>query len=187
MGVIWRTNYDRFLHILFHRDLVGGAPRRPAVSFTSSSGTYTPDTDVDLKLANSGSTWTLTDQDDTVETYTQSNGLGTLNSIKKRGGYLQALSYSSSQISFVSDSYSRTLGFTYSSAGLLTGVSTPDSLSLSYGYIAFAKRRDQSALHRHLQHQPDDPPDLPVRKRQLSLRPDRHHRRERQPLYDLGL
>ena len=107
-------------------------------NFTSSSGTYTPDTDVDLKLTNSGSTWTLTDHDDTVETYTASGSKATLTSIKKRGGYLQALTYSSSQISFVSDSYSRTLGFTYSSAGILTGVTTPDSLSLSYGYIAFA-------------------------------------------------
>ena len=61
----------------------------------------------------------------------------TLNSIKQRGGYTQALTYSSGQISFVSDSYGRQLGFSYSSAGLLTAVTTPDSLTLTYGYVAF--------------------------------------------------
>ncbi len=56
-----------------------------------------------MTLTKSGSTWTLTDHDDSVETYTQSGSLGTLNSIKKRGGYL-AITYSSGQISYVSDS-----------------------------------------------------------------------------------
>ena len=45
-------------------------PDGAVVNFASSAGTYTPDTDVDLKLTVSGSTWTLTDQNDTVETYT---------------------------------------------------------------------------------------------------------------------
>jgi len=137
MGTNWRTNYDRYLHV-YSAGVVAERPDGQQIGFTSSSGTYTPDTDVDLALANpSGSTWTLTDHDDTVETYTVSSGLGTLNSIKKRGGYLQAIGYSSSQISYVSDSYSRTLGFSYT-GGLITGVTTPDSLTLSYGYVAFA-------------------------------------------------
>ena len=79
----------------------------------------------------------MTDHDDTVETYTQSGAEATLSSIKKRGGYLQAIGYSSGQISYVSDSYSRQLGFSYSSAGNLTGVTTPDTLTLTYGYVAY--------------------------------------------------
>ena len=138
IGTNWRTNYDRYLHV-YSAGVVAERPDGQQIGFTSSSGTYTPDSDVDLKLANpSGSTWTLTDHDDTVETYSQSGSEATLQSIKKRGGYLQAIGYSSGQISYVSDSYSRTLGFSYSSAGLLTGVTTPDSLTLAYGYIAFA-------------------------------------------------
>ena len=70
MGVNWRTNYDRYLHIFSPRRSWRSARTGSSVSFTSSSGTYTPDSDVDLKLTKSGSTWTLTDQNDTVETYT---------------------------------------------------------------------------------------------------------------------
>jgi YD repeat-containing protein len=61
-----------------------------------------------------------------------------LQSITLRNGYTQAINYTSGQISFVSDSYGRQLGLSYSSAGLLSGVTTPDTLTLSYGYVAFA-------------------------------------------------
>jgi hypothetical protein len=41
------------------------------LSFTKSGGNWVSDTDVDLQLVQTGgSTWTLTDRDDTVETYT---------------------------------------------------------------------------------------------------------------------
>ena len=79
MGANWRTNYDRYLHIINPSAIYGVEAERPdgqVISFTSSSGTYTPDSDVDLKLTVSGSTWTLTDQNDTVETYTQSGSEG---------------------------------------------------------------------------------------------------------------
>jgi YD repeat-containing protein len=145
MGMNWRTNYDRFLHV-YSYGITAERPDGQQVNFSSSSGTYTPDSDVDLALANpSGSTWTLTDQNDTVETYTVSGGLGTLNSIKQRNKYTQALTYSSGKISYVSDSYSRQLGFSYSSAGRLTGVTTPDSLTLTYGYITYTSSGDRLA------------------------------------------
>jgi Domain of unknown function (DUF6531) len=145
MGHNWRTNYDRYLHIINPSAIYGVEAERPdgaVITFTSSSGTYTPDSDVDMKLTVSGSTWTLTDHDDTVETYTQSGSEATLNSIKKRGGYLQALTYSGGQISFVSDSYARSLGFSYTS-GKLTGVTTPDTLTLSYGYVTYSSTGTQ--------------------------------------------
>ena len=78
MGTNWRTNYDRYLHV-YSSGVVAERPDGQQIGFTSSSGTYTPDSDVDIKLTVSGSTWTLTDHDDTVETYTSSGGLGTLN------------------------------------------------------------------------------------------------------------
>lgn len=137
MGQNWRTNYDRYLRILNPSAIEGVEAERPdgaVITFTSSSGTYTPDSDVDMKLTVSGSTWTLTDHDDTVETYTQSGAEATLQSIKKRGGYTQALTYSHGQIAFVSDSYARQLTFGYSS-GLLSAVSTPEFTSgLTYSY-----------------------------------------------------
>ena len=56
----------------------------------------------------------------------QSGGEATLQSIKLRDGYTQTMPYSSGQLTSVTDSYSRSLGLSYSSA-LLTGLTTPDS------------------------------------------------------------
>jgi hypothetical protein len=145
MGHNWRTNYDRYLHIINPSAIYGVEAERPdgaVITFTSSSGTYTPDSDVEMTLSVSGSTWTLTDHDDTVETYTQSGAEATLNSIKLRNGFTQALPDSSGQISYVSDSYARQLGFSYT-GGLLTGVTTPDSLTLTYGYLNFSSTGNQ--------------------------------------------
>ncbi len=145
MGQNWRHNYDRYLHVNSY-GVTAERPDGQVINFSSNSGTYTTDSDVDMALANpSGSTWTLTDGDNTVETYTASGGKGTLNSIRLRNGYTQAIIYASSQISYVSDSYSRQLGFSYSSAGLLTGITTPDALNFTYGYVTYSST-GQSAL-----------------------------------------
>jgi hypothetical protein len=141
MGVGWRTNYDRYLHIINPAAIVGVVAERPdgqQVSFTSNSGTYTPDSDVDLKLTVSGTTWTLTDQNDNSEIYFTSGSEGVLQSITQRNKYTQALTRSHGQIAYVSDSYSRKLTFGYSS-GLLTTVSTPEFTSgLTYSYVNFS-------------------------------------------------
>jgi YD repeat-containing protein len=141
MGTNWRTNYDRYLHIINPSAILGVVAERPDgsfVNFTSNSGTYTPDSDVDLKLTLSGSTWTLTDQNDNSEIYFTSGSEGVLQSITQRNGYKQALTYSHGQIAFVSDSYARTLTFGYSS-GLRSTVSTPEFTSgLTYSYVNFS-------------------------------------------------
>ena len=60
--------------------------------------------------------------------------------IRSRNGYTQTLQYNSSnQLAAVTDSYNRSLAFTYES-GLLGTVTTPDSLTLTYGYSAAAGR-----------------------------------------------
>ena len=87
MGTNWRTNYDRYLHIINPSAIAGVVAERPDgafVSFTSNSGTYTPDSDVDLKLTLSGTTWTLTDQNDNSEIYFTSGSEGVLQSITQR-------------------------------------------------------------------------------------------------------
>jgi YD repeat-containing protein len=141
IGTNWRTNYDRYLHIINPSAIAGVVAERPDgsfVSFTSNSGTYTPDSDVDLKLTLSGTTWTLTDQNDNSEIYFTSGNEGVLQSVTQRNKYTQALTYSHGQIAFVSDSYTRKLTFGYSS-GLLTTVSTPEFTSgLTYSYVNFS-------------------------------------------------
>ena len=89
MGSNWRTNYDRYLHIINPAAIYGVTAERPdgqVISFSSNSGTYTTDSDLDFKLTNSGSTWTLTDHDDTAELYFASGTEATLQSIKLRNG-----------------------------------------------------------------------------------------------------
>ena len=140
LGSNWRHNFDRYLHIINPSAIYGVTAERETgqyVNFSSSSGTYAPDSDVDYSLSKSGTTWTLTAPDDTVETYTQSGAEATLQSIKLRNGYTQTMHYTSAQLSSVTDTYGRTLGLTYTS-GLLTGLTTPDSLNLTYGHVGFS-------------------------------------------------
>jgi RHS repeat-associated protein len=140
IGLNWRTNYDRYLRLTSTVLVAAERPDGQAINFhcNVTSHVCTPDNpNFDYSLSSSGTTWTLTDSDDTVETYTAAAGKGTLNSIKLRNGYTQTMNYTTGVLTSVSDSYSRSLGMTYTS-GLLTGVTTPDSLTLTYGYIAFA-------------------------------------------------
>jgi hypothetical protein len=132
------TNCDLYLGLnVLGNQVTVYRPDGQQLTFNLVSGVWTPDSDVDIKLAGSGAgTWTLTNHDDS-ETYTMSisggSGFGLLNSIKARNGYTQTMHYSGNQLSSVSDSYSRSLTFTYTS-GYLTQVNTPDSLVLTYGY-----------------------------------------------------
>jgi hypothetical protein len=114
LGANWRHSFDRYLHIINPSAVYGAIAERETgqyVSFSSSSGTYTPDSDLDYSLARSGSgpawTWTLHDPDDTVETYTQSGAEATLQSVKLRNGYTQTMHYTSGRLSSVSDTYTK--------------------------------------------------------------------------------
>lgn len=134
LGQNWRSNYDRYLNVVSSSEIIAERPDGQQLIFTFNGSAWTSDTDVDYVLANpSGSTWTLTDHDDTAETYTVSGSKGVLQSIAYRNGYTQTLNYSGSQLSSVNDYYNRTLSFTYT-GGQISGVTTPDSLVLSYGY-----------------------------------------------------
>ncbi len=137
LGKSWRSIYDRYLNITSSSTVSAERADGQGLSFTLISGVWTGDTDVDVKLAASGSTWMLTDKDDTVETYT-ANGANSsealLTSIQARNGYKQTLEYNGiNQLISVTDSYNRALSFTYSNS-LLQTVTTPDGLTLTYGY-----------------------------------------------------
>lgn len=134
LGVNWRSNYDRYLR-LSASSIVAERPDGRQVTFALSNGAWTADTDLDYTLTNSGSTWTLTDSNDSVETYSALNpSEALLQSIRARNGYTQTLQYDAgNELASVSDSYNRQLSFTYANGRLAT-VTTPDSLILTYGY-----------------------------------------------------
>jgi hypothetical protein len=141
LGPNWRSTFDRYLNVVSSSVISAERPDGEVVTFKLVSSIWTPDTDVDMTLVNtSGSTWTLTDHDDTVETYTVSGSKGKLTSIAARNGYTQTLSYTAvtgcaggSQLCTVTDSYGRKLNFTYytsgSATGLLEELTTPDTLT----------------------------------------------------------
>jgi len=137
LGTRWRSTYDRYLHTAG----TGGAVTveradGQMLTFTANGSIWTSDSDVDMKLQNPTlTTWVLTDHNNTVETYTQSiPGEAQLQKIVARDGYTQTLAYNAGQLASVTDSYGRTLTFTYNSSGQLTQVATPDALVLTYGY-----------------------------------------------------
>ena len=135
LGIKWRSTYDRYLRFVSSSAVTAERADGQEVNFNLTGSTWTPDSDVDLTLVQSGSTWALTDKDDTVETYSAINATeAILQSIKYRNGYTQTLAYNSSNaVTAVTDSYNRSLDFTYQS-GLLQTVSTPDGLTLTFGF-----------------------------------------------------
>lgn len=137
LGPKWRHNYDRYLHVVSATEIDAERSDGQLVAFIDVSGTWTPSGDVDLKLTGSGSSYTLTTSDGVVEAYSVTSGVGTLSSITYPSGYAQTLSYSSGKLQTVTDSYSRSLGFTYTGNDL-TGVSTPDTATFTYGYTTTA-------------------------------------------------
>jgi RHS repeat-associated protein len=137
LGVNWRSTYDRYIDIASTSSVSVERADGQTLNFTLADATWTPDTDVDLKLTQSGSSWTLVDRQDNVETYTGvSPSEAVLSSVRARNGYTQTLNRdASNKLLSVSDSYGRTLSLTYN-AGLLQTVTTPDGLILSYSYAS---------------------------------------------------
>ena len=139
LGPNWRSNYDRYLRIASASSVTAERADGQQVVFTLTNGAWTTDTDIDLTLTNSGSTWTLTDQNDTIETYSAGSGStqALLQSIRARNGYTQTMQYASGAsgvpLTAVTDSFSRKLSFAYS-GGKLQTVTTPDGLVFTYGY-----------------------------------------------------
>ena len=60
LGVNWRSTYDGYLR-LSASSVIAERPDGQQVTFKLTNGAWTTDTDLDYKLTNSGSTWTLTD------------------------------------------------------------------------------------------------------------------------------
>ena len=143
----WRWTYDRSLSISASEVDAYRPDGKAIYFFPDGHGGWNGVTDLDLRLTQSGSTWTLTDWNDNVETYTAA---GQLTTITARNGYTQTILYpaarrptgianrfgysQASQPTSVTDSYGRTLTIAYNGNGLISSVTTPDGLVLSYTY-----------------------------------------------------
>jgi len=141
LGAGWRSVFDAYIdtthpgwYVYVHRP--DGQVLEMDFAFGSSTW-YAIQADVDLQLTQTGSSWVLTDSDDTVWTFTQLTAqapAAVLASIKRRSGYTQTLQYDASgQLASVTDSYGRTLQFTFQN-GLLSTITAPDGGVYQYLY-----------------------------------------------------
>ena len=183
-GPNWRHNYDRYLRVQSSSLVAAERPDGSVVNFKLVSSVWTPDTDVDITLTGSGTSFTLTGPDDVAEAYTVSSGKGTLNSITWPNGYMQTLTYTSGKLTSVSDSYSRTLTLSYTGSDL-TGVSTPDSATLTYGYTSTAGSDLLTSITYNTS--PSTSQTYVYGTSKLALHADQHHRRERQHEFAVDL
>ena len=139
LGKNWRHNYDRYINVISGSSVRLERADGQQLNFTLVSSVWKGDSDIDLTLTHTGSgtgsTWVLTDTNDTKENYTQlASGQGQLTSVVARNGYTQTLTYNgSNQLTRVQDSYSRQLNFTYTGT-LLTIFTTVDGLVITYNY-----------------------------------------------------
>jgi RHS repeat-associated protein len=128
---VWRWTYDRRLGISGSSVGVNRPDGRQIAFDADGSGGWTGITNLDLRLAQAGLTWTVTDWEDNVETY---NSSGYLTSIKSRDGYTQTLSYdANNEVISVADSYGRGLTIAWTN-GDISSITTPDGLVLNYTY-----------------------------------------------------
>ena len=132
----WRGSFDRFIRQADSSTLVAERADGQIIQFTLNAGIWTTDSDLDMSITDSGGLWKLVDKDGNIEQYDDSGTKsGYLNSIQKRNGYIQTLSYNSSnQLTHVVDSYGRQLTFSYNGQ-LLQTLTTPES-SVSYSFEA---------------------------------------------------
>ena len=127
LGSNWRSTFDRYLRFVSSSVIETERADGQVFTFTLNGGSWSPDTDVDLKLTQTGpATWTVTNPEDSVESYTAISATeAILMSVTARNGYTQTLVYGTgNQLQSVTDSYSRSLNFTYQN-GLLNTLTTP--------------------------------------------------------------
>jgi len=153
-GIAWRSQYDRY--IMDPSGLSTSSTRIDAVRsdgnpvhFAKSSGVwyvaywnpatgaYSPSTDprrnVDLRLTTDGTYWYVQDADNTVDKYDMS---GKLVQASYRGGYSQSFTYDGSgNNTVITDSFSRTLTFTYLANGLVDTMTDPTTGVSHYAYV----------------------------------------------------
>jgi len=102
--------------------------------YTVQGGTITPPAGVSIQLSQTGSGFTVTDNDDNVETY---NSAGVLQSITSRSGVVQTITYDSNGLfQSVADSFGNTLSVTRNVQGSIGSVSAGGN-TVQYGYDGY--------------------------------------------------
>ena len=113
--------------------------------FTTQNGVINTPPGVSLRLAQTGTGFTVTDDDDNVEAY---NTSGVLQTITNRGGVVQTMGYDGSgRLNSVTDSVGNVLSIVHdNTSNLITSISLSGGGTVGYGYGQFELLRSVTNL-----------------------------------------
>ncbi|PWG15419.1 hypothetical protein DF268_01010 [Streptomyces sp. V2] len=131
LGRGWSTPFDAKLTVASGKVTYQADDGATFVFTQQSDGTYTAPAGSTAKLAKTGSDYTLTTLDNTRRVFTST---GQLTSVVDATGQGLTLTYASGKLASAKDAAGRSTDFTLNADGLLTGVSLPDTASVSYAY-----------------------------------------------------
>jgi YD repeat-containing protein len=145
IGAGWTHSYRAFVVGIGSNPFTKAAVYRPdgrVLAFQKTGATWQSDPDVserlDLATDSTGMPiWTLTTNEDSVETY---DGIGLLQSIVTRDGFVETLSYIDStghntgRVQKVTDPEGRSLTFSYNASNQLTGITNANGEAITYAY-----------------------------------------------------
>lgn len=136
----WRTTYDRGVQFDPNSSTVASVQyaNGGAVTFRLIGATWTPPSDVSDRLVKVGDAWQLINARDEIESY---DSTGRLASISNRAELQKTLTYFSSGtnsglLQSVTDSFGRTLIFSYNNKRLLATMTDPAGGTYDYTYDA---------------------------------------------------
>ncbi len=102
------------------------------VSFQLNGTTIVAPPSISLRLIQTGSGYTLTDDNDNVEMY---NTTGALLSVTSRAGVVATVSYNGAgQLSGIVDSFGQAITLTHATGGALSSATDPSLKSVHYGF-----------------------------------------------------
>jgi RHS repeat-associated protein len=132
LGTNWQTNFSTSMFAQTGTALQLYRADGKILNFAPTGSVWHTDSDIPITGTVSGTVWSFTDQDGTTDKYSYNQFI----SRTFRNGYTQTMHYTGSNLTSVTDSYGRTLTFTYNADNSLATLVTPDGTTITYGYTA---------------------------------------------------
>jgi YD repeat-containing protein len=135
----WTHSYDAAIKVINASAVLVQRPEGKRYFYILVNGVWTSDSDMPWVLTQQkdagGATtsWSLSTKNDQIETYDAS---GKLSSIKLPSGITQTLTYTSSLLTKVTDTFGNSLNFTDNSSGQMATLTDPAGNVYRYGYDA---------------------------------------------------
>lgn len=134
LGKGWSANYFQHLRVLYNDKITSKRMDGQGLYYDcTATGLCATDEDTTTLLEKTAAGYILTTSDDTVEQYDLT---GNLLSITSRSGKVQTLNYNTTTalLETVTDTYGRTLTFTYDTQDRLIAATDPDGEVYNYEY-----------------------------------------------------